>query len=180
MTLNELFIAAYGWVLAHQTGVLVGTVAVPVLGTLGALAGRGGNTDEDGRVIASAVAGFALVLLVLEALGIWVAHSLLDKNILDAPIVVIGAPVACAGLCLMGIRWVFPLSELTSVKTFTDFAVFFVACLVLLWVLSKFRGWGVVFLGGILELGVILVVTGFFLRRLYRRAFALDGGNHRG
>jgi hypothetical protein len=40
-----------------------------------------------------------------------------------------------------------------------------------LWLLSKFRGWGVVFLGGLGSLLVIGVLALLLLRVLYRRTF---------
>jgi len=71
-----------------------------------------------------------------------------NKNLLDINVLLLLAPLACVLVSVLGIRQVFPLSGLASVRTLGDVAGFAVACLVLLWVLSKFRGWGVVFLGG--------------------------------
>ena len=65
----------------------------------------------------------------------------------------------------------FPLNQLASVKTFTDIGLFVAACLAVVWIFSQFRGWGIVFFGGLGQLLLIAVFGYVLLRRLYRRAF---------
>ncbi len=60
-------------------------------------------------------------------------------------------------------------------RTLRDLAGFVVACLVLLWLLSKFRGWGVAFLGGLGNMVLIGLLAGLLLRVVYRRAFGQGG-----
>ena len=71
---------------------------------------------------------------------------------------------------------VFPVNQLASYRTFTDIALFLAACAVIVWLFSKFRGWGILFLGGIPQLLVIGLMAYVVLRRLYIRAF---GGKSR-
>jgi hypothetical protein len=61
------------------------------------------------------------------------------------------------------------------VRTLGDLAVFALACMALLWLLSKFRGWGVAFFGGLGSLALIGLFAALLLRGLYRRAFGQRG-----
>ena len=91
---------------------------------------------------------------------------------LEANVALLAAPVVCLGLCLAGVRLVFPLDELASVRTLREVGLFVLACAVVLWLFSKFRGWGIVFWGDLGQLALILVFGFVLLRRLYRRAFS--------
>jgi hypothetical protein len=69
----------------------------------------------------------------------------------------------------LGIRLIFPLSELGSAQTARDVFLFVVALLVVVWLFSKFRGWGIVFFGGLVQLLLVGVLLAFLLRYLFRR-----------
>ncbi|MGC4115493.1 MAG: hypothetical protein QM765_13000 [Myxococcales bacterium] len=174
MTLADFFGASYAWADANALFILAVAVLVPVAGTALAWLGKGGRTDSDGKLVASAVMGFALVGVLVELGAIFVARSALGVSLLSANLLLLVAPVVCLAGSVLGIRLVFPLSQLGSVKTATDLGLFLLACGGLLWVMSKFRGWSVVFFGSILQLLVIGALALFVLWRLYRRAFGLS------
>jgi len=159
------------WADAHAPAILLAAVLWGLLGTLLARIARGGRSDQDGRLIASVVIGGAVVWLMLAVVALCLAQMAFNKNLLDINVLLLLAPLACVLVSVLGIRQVFPLSGLASVRTLGDVAGFAVACLVLLWVLSKFRGWGVVFLGGLGSLLVIGALALLLLRVLYRRTF---------
>ena len=175
MTLGELLVRAYAWARASREWILLAAALVPVVGTVLARLGKAGKTDAEGRLIASVVVGVGLSAVVLEVLALLVARSLLHRRLLEADVLLLAAPLVCLAGCLIGIRWVFPLSELASVRTFLDVGAFVLACLAVLWLFSKFRGWGILFFGSIAELLAIVVFGYALLRRLYRRASGAGG-----
>ncbi|MBI3180861.1 MAG: hypothetical protein HYZ28_01820 [Myxococcales bacterium] len=174
MTLNQFFWSAYAWADAHAVGLLLGGLALPAVGTALAFIGKGGKTDADGRFIASALVGVGFVSVLAEVLAIAIGVGVMDASLLNANLLLLLAPVLCLLGCLAGTRMVFPLSELGSVRTAGDLAGFGLACAAVVWFFSKFRGWGIVFFGSVLQLLVIAALTLFVLRRLYRRAFGLE------
>lgn len=171
MSLAELFAAAYRWADSQAPMILAAGVAIPALGTLVAWIGKGGRTDAEGRLVASLLVGFGLCVFVLEVLSIVVAHLAFGHSMVDANVILLLAPVICLAGCLWGIRAVFPLNQLASVQTFTDVGLFVLACLFVLWLFSRFRGWGIVFWGDLGQLAIIGVLGYLMLKRLYRRAF---------
>lgn len=170
MSLRELLTHLSHWADTQTLPMLLLAVLWGLLGTLLARIARGGRSDRDGRLIASVVIGGAVLWLVLAVVLLAAMRMALNQSLLDINVLLLLAPLVCVGVSVLGIRQVFPLSELASVRTLSDVAGFAVACLVVLWLLSKFRGWGVVFLG---SLGSLLVIGGLallLLRALYRRA----------
>ena len=175
MTLRELLINTYLWADAHALALLLASLAWGLGGTLLALLGKGGRSDQDGRLIASVVIGGAVLLLVAALLAAGVAHVAFNQALMDANALLLLAPLACVLVSVLGVHRVFPLSELASVRTLGDLAGFALACIALLWLLSKFRGWGVAFLGGLGSLALIGLLAALLLRVLYRRAFGQRG-----
>ncbi len=171
MTVDEFFFLIYAWSEVHSVEVFAAAIALPIVGSLAAWAGRGGKTDVDGRFIASAVIAIALAAAVLEVLGIGIALGLKDRTLLDANLLLLVAPVVCLVGCVVGIRRVFPLNELGSVKSAIDVSAFVIACLAMMWIFSKFRGWSVVFFGSFSQLIVVGLFAALLLWRLYKRAF---------
>ena len=171
MTLRDLLTSFSLWADAHALTILLASVAWGLSGTLLARLTQGGRSDQDGRLIASVVIGGAVLWLVLGVVALGLVRLLFNKNLLDINALLLLAPLACVLTSVLGIRRVFPLSGLASVRTLGDVAGFAVACLALLWLLSKFRGWGVMFLGGLGSLLVIGFLALLLLRVLYRRAF---------
>lgn len=171
MTLGESLTAAYLATKAVAPILFALAVVVPAVGTAAAWIGRGGRTDRDGRMIASAVVGSGLLLVVFEAVAIAVAGLVLERSILDADLLLLLAPPIYLLGCVAGIRLVFPLSQLASVRSAADIGAFLAACGVVLWLLTKFRGWFILFHGGFLALLLIVGFAIVLLRRLYRRAF---------
>lgn len=176
MTLADFFSASYAWADANALFILAVAILLPVAGTALAWLGKGGRTDSDGRLVASAVMGIALVGVLLELGAIFVARSVVGVSLLSANLLLLLAPVVCLAGSVLGIRMVFPLSRLGSVKTATDLGLFLLACGGVLWAMSKFRGWSVMFFGSLAQLLVIGALALFVLWRLYRRAFGLSGG----
>jgi hypothetical protein len=171
LTLEQYFAAAYAWGVANRLWILVVAVAVPLLGTALARIGKAGKTDRDGRVIASVVVGVGLVAVVLEMLAVAIGAGVMGRSVLQGDFLLLVSPLLCLGGAILGIRLVFPLNELASVRTAVDVGAFILACAAVVWFFSKFRGWGLLFFGSITQL-VLLLVLGFFLiRRLWRRAF---------
>jgi hypothetical protein len=171
MSLRELLITSYQWADTHALALLLAALAWGLVGTLLARLTKGGRSDLDGRLIASVVIGGAVLLLVAAMLAVSVAYVSFKQGLMDANVVLLLAPVGCVLVSVVGIHRVFPLNELASVRTLSDLAWFALTCIALLWLLSKFRGWGVAFLGGLGSLALIGVMVVLLLRALYRRAF---------
>ena len=167
----ELFASAYRWADHQALVILAASVVIPVLGTLAAWIGKGGRTDADGRYVASVLVGFGFGVFVFEVVAIIMAHLAFGRSLVEADVALLLAPVVCLAGCLLGIRMVYPLNQLASVQTFTDIALFALACLFVLWLFSRFRGWGIVFWGDLGQLVIIVVLGYLVLKRLYRRAF---------
>lgn len=170
MPLRELFATLYQWADGHALAFVLVALAWGLGGALLARVGKGGTSDRHGRAIASAVIGGAVLVMVVAALALGVAHVGFNKGLMDANALLLAAPVLCVAASVAGIHWVFPLSELATVRTLRDVALFAIACAAGLWLLSRFRGWGLVFLGGIADLVVIGALALGLLRVLYRRA----------
>ena len=171
MSLRDLLASLYLAAEANALVIVLGSLAWAVGGTILARIGKAGASDRDGRTIASVVVGGAVLWLIVAAMTAAIARGGFNKNLFDAHILLLASPLLCLAASIAGIRWVFPLSELTSVKTMRDVGVFVLACAVGLWLLSRFRGWGIFFLGGIGDLLVIGGLGAFLLRNLYSRAF---------
>ena len=174
MTGNELLSGLYAWLDAMALPALALGFAIPVLGTGLAWVGKLGDSEADGRLIANLFIGLALILVLLEVAAIAVAVSVLDADPLQADIALLAAPVVAVVGSILGIGRVFPLNQLASWRSFTDIGAFILGCAVVLWLFSKFRGWGIIFLGGIPQLVIIAVLVFFVLKRLYARAFRRD------
>lgn len=174
MTLDDAFVSSYLWADAHAAWVFLGACAVPLLGTLLAWIGKGGRTDEDGKAVASAVLAIALLATAGELVAVGIGMVVYGKSMLQANVLLLLAPFICLFGSFFGIKRVFPLGHLGTVKTATDFGLFLVSVLGLLWFLSMFRGWYLVFFGSFLQLVVVMAIVLFVIYRLYRRAFGLD------
>lgn len=174
MTLDELLFDTYFWSTENTYLVLGLSLGIPVVGTVLAYIGKGGKTDADGRFIASTVMAVAMLAVLLQVVLLGYVFTAQGLSLMNVNLVLLVAPPLCLLGSALGIRLVFPLSELGSVRTVLDLLSFLVACAVVLWLLSMFRGWSVIFLGSVWQLLAIAALTIFFLRRMYRRAFGLD------
>lgn len=92
-------------------------------------------------------------------------------SLLNASLLLLLAPIVCLVGCVLGIRRVFPLSQLGSVKSVIDVSAFVAACLFVMWMFSMFRGWSVIFFGSFAQLIAVALLAIWLIRRLYRRAF---------
>ena len=171
MALGEVLIGLYRFAEANALGVFAAAIVIPVVGSLAAWIGKGGRTDQDGRFIASILVGFGFTLVVLEVLAVVAAQALFDASVLDGNVLLLVAPIVCLAGGLLGVHTLFPLNELGSVRTAGDMALFLAGCAVIILIFSQFRGWGIIFWGGIGQLVIIAAIGYFVIRRLYRRAF---------
>jgi hypothetical protein len=174
MTLNDFFDVSYQWGEQHAQLILLLGVGIPAVGTLLALIGKGGKTDEDGRFIASTVMSVAMLAVILEAMAIFVGTFIRDASVLDANVALLAAPVLCLFGSVLGLRLVFPLAEIGVVRSILDMTGFFISCLFVMWFMSKFRGWSITIFGSLFTFMIIAVLGFWVLRRQYRRAFGLD------
>ena len=174
MTLRDAFLDAYAWGVDHGTFILVGAIAVPLLGALAAQLGKGGRTDADGRAIASVVVGIGALAMVLELVAVHFAHSYFDSGLLDADWRLALAPVACLVCSLIAVRWVFPLSELAGARSVGYLVLVFAGCWILIKFFSMFEGWRINIWASLFQLAIVLAVAGFGLWRLFRRAMQLE------
>lgn len=172
MSLRDLLVSLYRTAEVHALAILLISLAWAVGGALLARIGKAGASARDGRAIASIVVGGAVLWLVVVVMATAIAHAAFDKSLFDAHVLLLASPLLCLAASLIGIRWVFPLSELGSVKTLRDVGLFLLACAFGVWLLSRFRGWGIGFLGSVGDLLIIAGLAVVLLRVLYARAFA--------
>ena len=174
MTLDQLLTVSYQWLDRRAVPVFFAAVLFPALGTALARIGKGGRSDQDGRLIASVIVGIAIGGAVFEVFCLSLAHSILHRSLLQANVLLLAAPLVCLACSLAGMRWVFPLNELASVQTAYDVGAFILACAGAAWIFSKFRGWGIFFVGNLTQLAAYLILGIALLRRLAQRAFGAD------
>lgn len=169
MTLAETLTEAYRGLEAAAVPIFIVCAGVPVGGTLAAWIGRGGRTDKDGRFFANAVIAFGLLAFALEVLALLIARWALDVPLLQANILLLIGPPLALVLGLAGVRLVFPLSELGSAKTARSALLLVGLTLVIIWFLGQFRGWGIMFFGGIAQLGVLFALGWLLFKGLARK-----------
>jgi len=179
MTLSETLHEAYGAVDSQALAVFLACVGVPVVGTVAAWIGKGGKTDKDGRFFANLAVGFGLVALVLEVVVIVIARAALSASLMDANVLLLFGPPLALILALVGVRLVFPLSELGSAQTARAALLFVLLVIAIIWFFGQFRGWGIVFFGSIAQLAALGLLVWFLLRRLGRRALGKGDATRR-
>lgn len=170
MTLSEVLSDAYAAVDGQGLAIFLACLGVPVVGTVAAWIGKGGRTDRDGRFFANVAVGFGLLALILEVLVIVVARAAFTANVLDANVLLLIGPPLALGLGLLGVRLVFPLSELGSARTARSALLFVLLVIAIIWFFGQFRGWGIVFFGSLAQLAALGALVWFLLRRLGRGA----------
>ncbi len=153
--------------------ILYGGAALPVLGTLLAALGKRGKTDRDGRWIADATLLLSTLAFMGLVAGLSIAYGLADVSPLGVDVRLLLGPTLALGGSLAGLRLVFPLAELGSARFLRDLVLFIALAAALAWLASRFRGWGVVFLGGVTQLVAFALFTWALIRRLWQR---LAGG----
>jgi hypothetical protein len=177
MTVNELVTGLYLWLDAIALPILAVAVLIPLAGTALAWIGKQGQSEADGRLVANLFVGFSFVLILAEVFAITFVLSFTQVDLLEANVALLLAPPVCLAGSLFGIGKVFPVNQLASFRSFTDIVLFLLACAVILWLFSKFRGWGIIFFGGIPQLLIIGVFAYVVLKRLYARAFGRRSGS---
>ena len=170
MSLEELLVSLYLWCDERGFAILIAASLFPLVGTALAWIGKQGRTDRDGRFIASGVVAFGVIVFLLAVMAVVIAYAAFDKSVLTANLALLLAPAVCLVGCIGGTKLLFPLNQLASVRSIIDIGLFLVAVLVVLWLFSQFRGWGVIFFTGLEQLVIIAVLGFYLLRRLYKRA----------
>ena len=169
MTLEATLVGLYSWLDTHAVVIAAGLVFATILGVTGAWVGRAGKSDRDGRWVANATLGLGFSAFVIEVIGLVIANWGFQKGLLDANLWLLMAPVVGLGLSLSGIRLIYPLAELGSATTARDIGLFVLALFFLFWIFSEFRGWGIVFFGGLVQMLLIGLLLAGLVRYLYRR-----------
>mgnify|MGYP001810010510 CR=1 FL=1 len=173
MTLMDLLKAAYDGLHTHSALVALLLIALPIGGTALARIGKGGRTDADGKLIASLVIGLAVLLVFAELVALLIAAKVVHRDVFGVmmmadAVLILGPPLSLAA-CIAGLRLVFPLGQLATIRTLRDAGLMLGVGAALLWVLSRFKGWGVWFLGSIAELiviaGVAIALGVYLVRR---------------
>ncbi len=175
LTLRGIFEGAYGFAEANAALVFGLSLLVPIVGIVMAWIGRGGRTDEDGRLFADIFIFVAVVQFVIAMIVGYVGVAFLERSLWDTDVLLLAAPWIWLVLSIVGLRQIFPLSELASWRSSMDVAGFFAVCAAFIWFLSMFRGWGILFIGSLIELLIILALAGFLIRQLFVRAFRAPG-----
>ncbi len=171
VTPREVFEGLYRLAESNPATIFLIAVLVPSVGVTLALVGRGGRTDEDGRVIANVLVLVAVIQFVVAMVVGYVGVAFLERSLFDADFLLLAAPWVWLVLTLGGVRRVFPLNDLASWHSVRDVAGFFAVCAAFVWFLSMFRGWGIFFIGSLVELLIIVVLGGLLIRQLFLRAF---------
>ena len=171
MALGDLLVGLYWFGDTYSLWVFAAALLIPIVGSLAAWIGKGGRTARDGRFVSSVLVGFGFALVAVELLAVIAAQMLFAASVLEANALLLAAPVVCLAGALLGVHFLFPLNELGSVRTAFDVGLFVLGCAAVIWIFSQFRGWGIIFWGGIGQLVIIGAVGYFVMRRLYRRAF---------
>lgn len=174
MTLHDVYLQLsqlYGWAAERSLLVFACACALPLLGTLAAWVGKGGKTDRDGRWIANLLLISSLLLVGFELVALVVAHATLDRGpqwIMEVDALLLVAPLAYLGLTLVGIRQVFPLGQLETIRRLTSLGLLAGGVLFLVWLAGRFF-WGVVFVAHFAWLLVLFGVAALVLWHLWRR-----------
>lgn len=171
MTVEDLLQSMYIACQDNGNALLAGALAIPLVGTLLAWIGRGGKTDADGKIVASVLVGLGIVAVVVELVAIALGVGVLGRSLLEADPRLLAAPLILLIGCVLGVRLVFPLNELGSVRTARDLGLLVGTCAAILWFFSKFEGWHIVIFGHFTELIVVLIITAVFVTRVFRRVF---------
>lgn len=172
VSFSDLAQAFYLWLDANAVvvfGLCAGIPAAAVV--LCAVTRRAQRRGSGGHWLANVTLWSSLGLLVLELVCIAIARAIFDVALADAPVLLLAGPPVGAVVAVIGIHWVYPLNQLAAWRTLTDIGWFVLACGVVIWLVSQFRGWGILFGGSLLELIAIAAFVVWLLRRLYRRAF---------
>lgn len=176
MSSLELLRAVYDWLQSHDLWIAAALVLLPLGGTAVAwmAKGRPGDSAAAGKLTASVVIGAAVVLVFVEAAALLLATKVLRRDLWMVmlngnAILVLGPPLSLAA-AVLGLRLVFPLSQLATIRTLRDLALLIGLGWAAIWALGKFRGWGVWFLGGIGDLLLLAGLAVAVLYYLYKRS----------
>jgi hypothetical protein len=169
MTPLELLSLLYQWASQQALSLLAAAVLIPLTGVALARILRGKTTGGAGEQIANGLTLSAVAVFLIALLTGFIAHWAFNASLWQANLLLLLAPLTYLVLSFVGVHWVFPLNRLASVRTLKDIGMFLAACLLVIWLLGKFRGWGIIFLGGTLQ--VVLIGLGLYwlLRRLWKQ-----------
>jgi len=168
MTLEEAFRVAHSWLMGHGLDLLCCSLTFVVACTLASYLARGGGSGAASRFFANAVLTVTLVEAAAVAVYAVLAGSVLGSSLLTLDASFVASPIVSLALALAGLRLFVPVGRLAVARLARDLAAFGLVCAALVWVGSRFRGWGVVFIGSIFELLTIVALAFLLLARLWR------------
>lgn len=171
MTVEDLLQSMYIASQEHATALLIGAFVLPALGTLVAWIGRGGESDADGRIIGSVLVGTGIAAVIGELVAVSIGVGLLGRNLLEADVRLLLAPIVLLAGGVLGIRLVFPANELGSARTARDLGLLIASCAAILGFFSRFEGWRLPWFGNFTALIVVLAIAAAFVVTLFRRVF---------
>jgi len=168
MTVEEAFRGSHAWLMSHGLDLLLASVTFVVACTLTAYFARRFGTGAAGRFFANAVLTVTILEVAAVAAYAVLARSTFDSGLLSFDASFVAAPIVSLALALGGLRLFLPVGRLAVVRLVRDLLAFAGVCAVLFWIGSKFRGWGVVFVGSIFELLAIVALALLLVVRLWR------------
>ncbi len=170
MTAAELLPALYRWADHNALALLIGSLILPlILLGLTALLLRT-RALKAAEQLANMLVLSAVALVILGVLAVVIGQWAFDASLWQANLLLLPSPFVYLATSIYGIHRLLPLNRLASVRTLKDVGLFLLACVVVLWLLSQFRGWGVIFFGGTLQLLLIGLGLYWLLRRLWLQA----------
>ena len=172
MTIAELARTLVDWLVAHQHTILLVYLVAPLVATAVIWMCKRARAHATGTRFASITIVLVVVSIVLEALVLAVARGFFDADLTATPVLLVIGPPLAAVVAISGIHCVYPLTQLAAWRSLTDIGWFVLAAAVLFWLVTKFRGWGIIFAGSLLELLVLCGLAYWLLRRLFKRAFS--------
>lgn len=171
MTSAQLALALYGWLANYAPEVFAMCIGVPLVGvSLCALMRQSRRRGTRGQWLGNATLWCAVGVLALALVLVALARALLDVDLTRAPLLLLAGPPVGAVIAIVGMHWTYPLNQLAAWRTLTDIGWFVLASSAVIWLVSQFRGWGILFGASVLELAAIAIFVAWLLRRLYRRA----------
>jgi hypothetical protein len=167
MTLHDFY------ELLNQNGGLIflSGLGFAAIGAIATRMGKGGQSEEDGRFIGGMVAAFGVAVVALEILALILAWRMRAAAIADTSLALLAAPPVCCAASLYGVSLSFPLRTLGGFERMMSLVGLSGVVLGILWLLSRFH-WGVVFFGGLAQLGLIFLVIAVIIRTLLKKAFS--------
>lgn len=172
MTFAEVCLSAYAWLDARAVPVFAVMVAFPLVGTGLTAMLKALRKHQHGEQVGTVIIAAGAFVLVVQVVTLMLARTLFDTNLTDVDVLLLSGPPLWLVGALVGVHLVYPLNDLAAWRSVMDVGWFLLALTAIGWLLSNFRGWGILFGGSLIELALIAAATVWLVRRLFRRAFS--------